>query len=366
MSFSERRATHKTSSAAHGLKAVAPADFSCYESGINGPETMIASSLTPSDLDVLSQLLVSPSGAGFPRRWSGDAADGDAWDQSIASLRSHGCVIDTTPAARHRLVRSGLSVWREYLEHETRAASYPRRVAVYQTVGSTQDAVRRMGSPDAVAIADEQTAGRGRLGRAWVAPPGSAILMSVAHTTRHGDSHDHLQCVAAVAVAQALERLTKRQAIPIKWPNDLLIEGKKLAGILVETHDSPHGRIAIIGIGVNVALTREQLAAAPDDVRQRIVTLRELGCEYDRLYVAGEVLMNLDRLLAASDRALWLDEWRTRNLMRSQRATFGCDGGTITGEVIDLDADAGLIVRGDDGVIVHLHAATTTVIERHA
>lgn len=322
--------------------------------------------LTSGDLDLLHALLFSPDGANLIWEQYEQRASDAQIGESLSKLRSRGCVITAVAQDRQRLTMTSLPVWREYLESRTYKEGHARRVAVYRSVGSTQDAVRQMSSPDAVAIADEQTAGRGRLGRAWVAPPGSAILMSVGHALRRGDSHDHLQCVAAVAIAQALEQLTSRQTIPIKWPNDLVIDGKKLAGILVETHDSPRGRIAVIGIGINVALTREQLAAVPDGVRHRVVTLRELGCEHDRLYVAGEVLMHLDRLLAASNRAIWLDEWRSRNLMRSQRATFGVDGKTITGEVIDLDADAGLIVRSDDGVIVHLHAATTTVIERHA
>lgn len=258
---------------------------------------------------------------------------------------------------------SDLSDWSDHLEQVLRNTAVPRRVLVYRQTASTQDIARAHAAQRVVVFADEQSAGRGRLGRRWQAPAGTAILMSLTHPIdeARGESSDRITFVTAVALAESLERWVARR-LEIKWPNDIVAEGAKLAGILVETVQLAGGqRVAIIGIGINVAQSAEDLARYPQELRRRITSLSMLGARADRRDVAADAVERIDALLASGDTARLLDAWRTRNLMSEQRVTLVSEGRTITGTVVDLDPTDGLIVRRDSGEIVHLPAATTTV-----
>ena len=120
--------------------------------------------------------------------------------------------------------------------------------------GSTQELIDPSMAEGTVAVADVQTAGRGRLGRTWDAPPGSAVLASVLLKPPPDRPLPQLALVAGVAVADALEQLTGL-AVQIKWPNDVMLRRTKVAGILAEARDGA----VVLGIGVNVNQARAQL-----------------------------------------------------------------------------------------------------------
>jgi BirA family biotin operon repressor/biotin-[acetyl-CoA-carboxylase] ligase len=134
----------------------------------------------------------------------------------------------------------------------------------------------------AVAVADFQTAGRGRLGRVWEAPAGTAVLCSVLLEPPAGRPLPQLALVAGVAVADAVERLTDL-APQIKWPNDVMLRRGKVAGILAETRDGA----VVVGIGVNVGQTWEQLPEGAVSLRTAT------GREWERDEVLESVLDHL-------------------------------------------------------------------------
>ena len=148
-------------------------------------------------------------------------------------------------------------------------------------VTSTNDVARERaeaGADEGLAvIARAQTAGRGRRGRAWVSPPGSALYLSVIlRPPWPADQAPWLGVLAGIATARAAESLLPKGApVSIKWPNDVLVDGRKLAGVLVEPR-SARGRIefAVAGIGLNVA---QQESDWPEELRLRAVSLRQLG-----------------------------------------------------------------------------------------
>jgi BirA family transcriptional regulator, biotin operon repressor / biotin---[acetyl-CoA-carboxylase] ligase len=281
----------------------------------------------------------------------------------VHRLREAGCEIEQVTPTRWRLVRTSLQVWQDFLTFYLSRAGQPRRVLVFRQTSSTQDVLRRVADPKVVALADEQTAGRGRHGRIWEAPPGASLLMSIGlELESEQEQLDVIQCITAVAVAQTLEKLSGRKLIQIKWPNDLIVDGRKLAGILVETFTGQQRRIAVIGVGVNVELNEAQTAAMPAELLSRSTTLRAIGCPHDRLLVAAELIVKIVEHLRSPHRSLLIDEWRARSMMMGKRATFLSEGHRITGEVLDMDAQAGLIVRSDSGELVHLRSATTTIV----
>lgn len=191
----------------------------------------------------------------------------------------------------------------------------------FDSIGSTNDEAARWaaaGAPDlALVTADEQTAGRGRMGRRWITPPGSALAFSL--VIRPGQESEpfsgfstHLTALGAMAVAEALDRLYGLPA-EIKWPNDVLVNRRKLAGILVEVQWlGERFQAAILGIGVNVGQ-----GSVPDDPNLNFPATSVAGCLPDpgkanRLEVLRAALESLLRWRPLLGSADFLSAWEAR------------------------------------------------------
>lgn len=295
--------------------------------------------------------------------------------RELERLRQAGCVIEAHPQLGPALSSSGLGAWVDYVQWACPLPGRdgPRRVQLYQRTTSTQDAVRRIveelghAADGAVVIADEQTAGRGRLGRRWIAPAGSAVLFTRASVWSDPDTAptvDRITFATSVAVAQAIQAVAGSPPldVKIKWPNDVLVDGRKIAGILVESFtstDAQANTAALIGVGINTGIEADQM---PQDMHQQITSLSMCGRRVDRLCVLTETLRQMDHALMQADLADLMAAWRRRCAVLSQRVRLRTDGKTIHGQVIDLDPYQGLIVRTDDGTMLHLPAATTTIM----
>ncbi len=180
------------------------------------------------------------------------------------------------------------------------------------------------GAPHGTLVtAAEQTAGRGRQGRSWVAPAGRALLCSI--VLRRPPRL--LPLLAGVAVADVAGPQAQ-----VKWPNDVLLEGRKVAGILVEGR--PQEDWAVLGIGVNVAIT---LADLPADLRERAGTLGRSASEVER--VLEDLLAALGRRLAQSEAQI-LDEVRDRDALRGKQVHWAGNQGIGAG----VDGEGRLIV----------------------
>jgi BirA family biotin operon repressor/biotin-[acetyl-CoA-carboxylase] ligase len=179
----------------------------------------------------------------------------------------------------------------------------------------------------AVAVADFQTAGRGRLGRTWEAPPGTALLLSVLLKPPADLPLPQLALVAGAAVADALELLTEL-AVQIKWPNDVMLRRQKVAGLLAEARDGA----VVLGIGVNLNQTSEQLPERAGSLRTTT------GREWDRDEVLSAVLEALeDRYegwLTGGLDAVY-DGLGPRDFLRGRRVSVNGTSGTA--EMIDRE-----------------------------
>lgn len=281
-----------------------------------------------------------------------------------------GCVLEEHPQQGARLVTVGLSAWADYVKWRCP----PRHVEVYRTTGSTQDRARTLveslgaTAHGAVVTAEEQTAGRGRLGRRWVAPAGKAVTFTMVNLANGAQaSVDQYMLATSIAIARAVEVVTKPSSIEarIKWPNDVMVDGRKLAGILVETftHTDSRGvpiRASIIGVGINVSVEPGDL----DDptLHDRVTSLSMLGHRVEPLDLLCESITQMDQAFRPEAQNRLVDEWRRRCTILSQRMEWESDGTRIRGHVLDLDPVEGLVVRTDSGTTVHLPAATTTVV----
>ncbi len=291
---------------------------------------------------------------------------------ALTSLEHAGCALERDIHGGVRLISTTLQVWPDYLRWRF---GPDRSIEVYQRTGSTQDAARRLvqargaHAHNALVVAHEQTAGRGRLGRIWTAPPGRCLTMStVLVTSGVAPAVDRLCFASSVAVARAAEACAcpPRTEMRIKWPNDVVVDGRKLAGILVESvalHGTPAGGgwAHVLGVGLNIDVDPAEL---PPELRPRVASLASLGAATDRLRVLEEVLAQIDRALEEPIADL-LAEWRRRCVLVDQGVTLAHQGQVIRGRVVDLDPELGLIVRREEGELIHLPAATTSVIESH-
>jgi BirA family transcriptional regulator, biotin operon repressor / biotin---[acetyl-CoA-carboxylase] ligase len=187
------------------------------------------------------------------------------------------------------------------------------------------------GAPHGTLVtADEQTAGRGRQGRVWTAPPRSAVLMSV--VLRELD--ELLPLTAAVAIADALP-----VDAAIKWPNDVWIQGRKVAGILVEGR--PQDGWAVLGIGLNVT-TR----SFPPELAESATSLRLAGIEEDTESVLARLLRSLDEWLGAPPAAV-LAAWRARDALIGERVRWTGGEGVAGG----VDGSGALVVETGGGPV---------------
>lgn len=197
---------------------------------------------------------------------------------------------------------------------------------------STNDRARELaqaGAPHGTLVtAAEQTAGRGRQGRTWTAPPGSALLLSVVLR----DPPALLPLAAALAVAEVAGA-----GAQIKWPNDVLLDGRKVAGILAEGR--PQDGWAVLGIGLNVALRIEDL---PPELHE---TAGSLGLEPADLEPTLERLLDtLERSLAL-DEATLLDAYRARDALRGREVSWTTGRGRAAG----IDGEGRLVVELAEG-----------------
>lgn len=163
-------------------------------------------------------------------------------------------------------------------------------IYLYQEVcPSTQRLLGEESEEGAVAVTEEQTEGRGRLGRSWHAAPRSSVLVSVLLFPKvEAAKLPELSLVAGGAVAEAIAEVTGIEPV-IEFPNDVLVGGRKVAGILAESSD---GRV-VVGIGVNVNQAEEEL---PQDARTEPTSLHlELGQPVDRALLLAEILVQLER-----------------------------------------------------------------------
>ncbi len=240
------------------------------------------------------------------------------------------------------------------------------KIVHYTVVSSTMDAARSMAmngtEEGTVVVAEEQTGGRGRLSRRWLAPTGSSILLSVVLKPPM-EKLTALNMVAALAVVQAIERATGLAAT-IKWPNDVLIDGKKVCGILLET-DIARDKVnwVIVGLGLNVNL---DVTSLPEMPTQPTSLSTALGHEVDREELLRALLRQFDDLYQAllagqPVRQQWLE--RLDTLGKEVTVTLG---DTIEKGVAEsVDEQGSLLLRRADGSLAVIVAGDVTLRPPH-
>ena len=238
-----------------------------------------------------------------------------------------------------------------------------RSVLCYQRIESTNDIAARLateGTPEGtLVIAEEQTKGRGRFGRRWQAPRGSSLLMSVVFypallpsQTQRVAMLCSLGLLAGIRIATGLEPR-------LKWPNDVLIGGKKVAGLLAEASVSgSEVSYVAVGMGLNVNLDPAILgdvALPPSSLAH------ELGHPVDRLALLRHILRETDaRYLHLRQGWSPREEWAANLATLGQSVSVYLGDEVLTGMAEDVDEDGMLLLRGTDGILHHLPVGDVT------
>jgi BirA family biotin operon repressor/biotin-[acetyl-CoA-carboxylase] ligase len=237
----------------------------------------------------------------------------------------------------------------ELSRHASRLGPFGRRVHWRETVTSTNDVAARLADAGAeegtTVVAEAQTSGRGRMGRAWFSPPGAGLYVSIVLRPGPPQGPPLLTLAAGVALAEAIQAATGLPAA-IKWPNDLLVGKRKLAGILAEAA-AQGGRppFVILGIGVNL-----RPAAYPPELADRATSLEaELGRPADRAMIFAKILSALASRYADLQQQRFdaiLSAWRSRApSLRGALVEWDSPHGPQRGRAEDIDATGALLVR---------------------
>jgi BirA family biotin operon repressor/biotin-[acetyl-CoA-carboxylase] ligase len=237
------------------------------------------------------------------------------------------------------------------------------KILVYDSTSSTNDVAAGYAKDeknDGLAIfAEEQTAGRGRAGTKWHSGRADSILCSVVLTNSKCNA-ELLSLACAVAVAEAIGKIGGTEA-KIKWPNDIILNGKKVAGILLESKPNDGGTSYILGIGINCHQKKESF---PTELQSTATSIDIESCTIcDRISLAKRLLTSIDHWLEVAEKGnkKVTDQWRKLSIQLGHRVTLVFNGRGFVGNCIGIDPENGLIIQLETGGVRMFDAAHTTI-----
>ena len=243
-------------------------------------------------------------------------------------------------------------VSKEELQRGLKTKTFGRKVFVFDTIDSTNACAKTLAEAGteegSVVFADYQTAGRGRMGRSWSGEPGANVLFSIIlRPSLPKEKAGFLTFFSAVCVARAVERAID-QPLECKWPNDLILNGRKCCGILLENSiQQDMVECSIVGIGLNV--NQENF----EGLGERATSLRkEMGKEFDRRKIFQSVLVEMDSFyeeVRVGNFERTLKEWNTRCTMFGHPVSVTQSDRLISGIAVELSPDGGLVLETAKG-----------------
>lgn len=238
-----------------------------------------------------------------------------------------------------------------------------RKIVVYSSTASTNDVageyVKNKNNDGLVVFAEEQTSGRGRGGNKWFGSYGDSVLCSILLTDCELGV-ESLPLTIAVAVAEAIGKCAKAEA-KIKWPNDIILNGKKTAGILVESKKVGKHTAYVIGIGINCHQKRQSF---PTELQKTATSIDiETGRFTDRISLTRRLLVSVDHWLtvAGENGQKVVERWGKLGTQLNQRVALVYNRKRFAGNCIGIDPEKGLILQLDTGGIRMFHTAHTTI-----
>ncbi len=287
--------------------------------------------------------------------------------KAIRSLRLEGHEIEAGTNRGYRLTEeSGRLSAQSVTKHLSDKAKSFFRVETKDKVTSTNTVIKELGEKGEaegfVMIAQEQTHGKGRLGRSFYSPPGTGLYMSILlRPPFTADKALFITTSAAVAVARAIEETTGREA-KIKWVNDIYCDGKKVCGILTEASMNFENAMlsyAVLGIGINIS---DPPGGFLPELREIVGSVCRDGAVGDiKSRLAASVLNSFLGFYEAMEEKAFLQEYRSRSFLTGEEVAYEVNGKKRHATVIDIDDMARLVVRLPDGSVETLGAGEVSV-----
>lgn len=283
--------------------------------------------------------------------------------KNIEMLRKEGFDFEAVRKKGYKITKTPENLTADEVRFGLKTSFLGRNIHYEESVDSTQRIAHMLAHNEAeegtVVIANEQISGKGRMGRVWHSPKSTGIWMSIILRPKIPlPKAPQLTLIAAVAVAQAIEE-TASVLPQIKWPNDILLSGKKVTGILTELQaEADRVNSVIIGIGMNV---NQQLGDFPDEIKKIATSLSiETGETQQRATIIQAIFMNLERLYL-----LYLDKgfypikvlWESYATSIGKVITARTMNNTITGTALGISEDGVLLIESEDGQIHHIYSA---------
>lgn len=283
----------------------------------------------------------------------------------IKSLEQEGFGIEAVPSQGYRIMSEPDILRKSDIPSGLKTKIMGREIHLLPHVVSTNTLAMELAlkgsSEGTVVIAELQTGGKGRLNRKWISPKGNLYLSVILRPNVPLQRAPLITLMGAVAVASAIRTACKIQAA-IKWPNDILLRGKKVSGLLTEmSAEQDRIRHIVLGIGINVNM---DLDALPADVRETSTTLAgEAGHKIDRTILLRQLLRDLEYwyqkfLMSSVD---VLEEWERLNMTIGNRVTVNGFGETLEGLAQGIDTEGRLILKLDDGSRRQVSAGDVTL-----
>lgn len=292
----------------------------------------------------------------------------------IDALKKEGFDIEASTKLGYSLGNKEDPYGRLAVQSAVKTSMIGKNLSFLSEIDSTNTELKRMAANDAsegtVVLSEAQTAGRGRRGRSWMSDPGLGIWMSVLlRPLIHPSQVQTITLAASIAVVRALEK-HGINGLGIKWPNDILINGKKVCGILTElSAEADRTEWVVLGIGLNVNHQQEDF---PDDLKPSATSLKlsfgESG-HFIRSQIASDIINELEDVYLSflQKGPAWVaQEWKKHNVTLGKRVNLITANETLQVDVLDITKDGQLIVKYDDGTTgtilsgeISLRAATT-------
>ncbi|MBU4346312.1 MAG: biotin--[acetyl-CoA-carboxylase] ligase [Candidatus Omnitrophica bacterium] len=276
----------------------------------------------------------------------------------IQELRNSGYDIVAVPHLGYKLISSPDRLYPYEIKWHLNTRFIGKKIYYFDTASSTMDIALGLGmkgSPEGtLVLAETQSKGRGRMARVWFSPKYKGIYMSLILRPKIlPNATPLLTLLSAVSICEAIKESAGLDA-QIKWPNDILINNKKLGGILTELNaEMDITRFVIIGIGLNVNNDKKTQA-------QSVTSLKEQKKEdINRISLLQEVLRKIENnylVFENKGSEPIVEKWRNYSITLAKRVSVVCQKRHLQGQAIDIDVDGGLLIRNDSGLVEKIMA----------
>lgn len=271
----------------------------------------------------------------------------------IQDLKDSGYDIVAVPHLGYRLESSPDRLFPFEVTRHLNTKFIAKKIHYFDYLVSTMDLAMQLGIQSAgngtLVLSESQTKGRGRLGRSWLSPKYKGIYLSLILRPKISPAAcPILTLMSAVSICEAVKEVSGLNA-QIKWPNDILIHNKKLAGILTEMNaEVDKVNFVVIGIGINVNNDKKSLVTQATSIKE------QQGQAVSRINLLQELLRRIEHnylLLEDKGSQVIINKWRHFSLTLGTRVKVYCHSKHIEGQAIDIDQDGGLLIRKDSGLI---------------